>query len=134
MFLAAGPRDECLGVCYLGYMDSKPRTVRARELRRDQTDVERRLWGMLCNRQLGGYKFRRQVPIDRFFADFACVEAKLIVELDGGQHGERQDYDAQRTEVLEARGWRVIRFWNHQLSEGDSVRDMILSELKLASH
>ena len=87
---------------------------------------------MICNRQLGGYKFRRQLPIDRYFADFACVEAKLIVELDGGQHGERQNYDAERTKVLEACGWRVIRFWNHQLSEGDSVRDMILAELTLS--
>jgi very-short-patch-repair endonuclease len=112
-------------------MDLKPRTVRARELRRDQTDAERRLWRMISNRQLGGYKFRRQVPIDRYFADFACVEARLIVELDGGQHSEQELYDAERTKVLEACGWRVIRFWNHQLSEDDSVRDMILAELKL---
>ena len=86
---------------------------------------------MLCNRQLGGYEFRRQVPIDRYFADFACVEARLIVELGGGKHGERLDYDAERTKVLEACDWRVIRFWNHQLSEDDSVRDMILAELNL---
>ena len=86
---------------------------------------------MLCSRQLAGYKFRRQLPIDRYFADFACVEARLVVELDGGQHGERQTYDAQRTKVLEACGWRVIRFWNHQLSEDDSVRAMILAELNL---
>ena len=113
-------------------MDLKPRTLRARELRRNQTDAERRLWGMLCNRQIGGFKFRRQVPIDRYFADFACVEARLIVELDGGQHGGQQEaYDAERTRVLEACGWRVVRFWNHQLLEDDSVRDIVLAELTL---
>jgi very-short-patch-repair endonuclease len=63
------------------------RTGRARDLRRDQTDVERKLWGMLRGRQLCGFKFRRQHPIGRYFADFACAEARIVVELDGGQHG-----------------------------------------------
>jgi very-short-patch-repair endonuclease len=112
-------------------MDPKPRTLRARELRRDQTDVEKRLWRMLSNRQLGGFKFRRQLPIDRYFADFACVEARLVVELDGGQHGDRVAYDEQRTRVLEGCGWRVLRFWNHQvIEETQGVLETILATLQ----
>ena len=88
---------------------------------------------MLRNRQLDGCKFRRQLPIGRYVADFACVEAKLIIELDGGQHGERTIKDAQRTEVLERFGWRVIRIWNHHLFlEPEGVLETILAELKVA--
>jgi len=86
---------------------------------------------MLRNRQLDGCKFRRQVPIDRYFADFACVEAKLVVELDGGQHAEQIAYDAERTRVIETCGWRVIRFWNHEvLLESEGVCDTILAALR----
>ncbi|MGA0601453.1 endonuclease domain-containing protein [Caulobacter sp. KR2-114] len=88
----------------------KPRTRRARALRRNSTDAEHRLWAALRNRQLGGFKFRRQVPIDRYFADFACVEARLVVEVDGGQHAAQTAYDAARTARMQALGWRVIRF------------------------
>ena len=112
-------------------MDLKPRTVRARALRRDQTDAERKLWAMLSNRQVDGFKFRRQVAIDRYFADFACVDAKLVVELDGGQHADQAEYDAERTRVLEACGWRVVRFWNHDvLLESEGVADTILAALR----
>ena len=112
-------------------MQPKPRTIRARTLRRDQTDAERKLWSMLRNRQLGGRKFRRQVPIDRYFVDFACVEAKLVVELDGGQHADQIAYDAERTQVIEMCGWRVIRFWNHDvLRESEGVADAILAALR----
>ena len=90
---------------------------RARELRGDATDVEARLWSLLRSRQLGGAKFRRQYPIDRYFADFACVEAKLVVELDGGQHADQAAYDAQRTETLRLAGWKIIRFWNTDVTE-----------------
>jgi very-short-patch-repair endonuclease len=109
------------------------RIANARRLRQEQTDAERKLWSILRGRRLDGFKFRRQVPIDRYFADFACFEAKLIVELDGSQHAERTDYDAQRTRVLDALGWRVIRFWNTPvLSETQGVIDAILAELRLA--
>jgi very-short-patch-repair endonuclease len=85
----------------------------------------------LRGRRLDGFKFRRQVPIDRFFADFACVEAKLVVELDGGQHADRLVYDAERTRVIEACGWQVIRFWNHQVQkETEGVIHTILDALK----
>ncbi|MGH7024034.1 MAG: endonuclease domain-containing protein [Caulobacteraceae bacterium] len=105
-------------------------TKRARELRAEAIEVERRLWSIPRGRRLGGVKFRRQVPIDRYFADFACVEAKLVVELDGGQHADQEAYDARRTEALEACGWKVIRFWNGDVIESlDGVADTILAEL-----
>ena len=105
----------------------------ARRLRREWTKAEARLWLSLRNRQLDGFKFRRQVPIDRYFADFACLEARLVVELDGGQHAERIDYDAARTAVLERCGFHVLRFWNDAvLSEIDGVLDEISSVLRSA--
>ena len=89
----------------------------ARRLRRNETAAERMLWERLRNRQLGGHKFRRQVPLGKFVADFACYDEKLVVEVDGGQHAECQDDDAARTRWLESRGFRVLRFWNHEVSE-----------------
>jgi very-short-patch-repair endonuclease len=112
---------------------AKPRTARARDLRATSTDAEHKLWAALRARQLGGFKFRRQVPIDRYFADFACVEAKLVVELDGGQHMARFDYDERRTSVLEACGWRVMRFWNNDVLENiEGVGLEVLAALEVA--
>ena len=105
----------------------------ARRLRSEQTDAERKLWSIVRNRKLDGFKFRRQVPIDRYFADFVCMEARLIVELDGGQHSERVEYDAERTKALEACDFQVLRFWNSQvLLASDGVANSILHELRLA--
>jgi len=86
--------------------------ARARRMRRLRTDAEARLWGALRNRGLGDWKWRRQVPIGPFIADFFCTEAGLVVELDGGQHSEQAAYDARRTRYLQQRGLRVMRFWN----------------------
>jgi very-short-patch-repair endonuclease len=86
--------------------------ARARELRRADTDAEARLWNALRGRRLGGWKWKRQVPWGPFFLDFLCVEAGLVVELDGGQHSEQADYDARRTTYLERSALRVLRFWN----------------------
>ena len=111
-----------------------PRIARARRLRRDQTDPERKLWSLLRGRQLVDVKFRRQCPIDRYVADFACMEARLIVELDGGQHADRAAYDAERTRVLELLGWRVVRFWNHEVIQNErGVMEAILLEIRLAT-
>ena len=108
------------------------RTGRARDLRQYQTDVERKLWSLLRGRQLGGFKFRRQHPIERYFADFACVEARIVVELDGGQHGVRVDYDADRTRELARCGWQVVRFWNHEVIENPiGVTETILLALNV---
>jgi very-short-patch-repair endonuclease len=107
--------------------------ARARELRTTAPEAERILWHRLRNRQLCGFKFRRQMPIQGYFADFACVEAKLIVELDGGQHADQIEYDARRTEMIELAGYRVLRFWNSAvMTELNEVLDLIARELQLA--
>ena len=91
-------------------------TLRARALRRTQTVEEKTLWLALRNRFLN-VKFRRQWPMGGYVVDFVCFEAKLIVELDGSQHAEEaaRDYDAVRTEFLEAGGFTVLRFWNNEV-------------------
>lgn len=99
-------------------------------MRRDSTDAERRLWYALRNRQLAGWKFRRQVPVGPYIADFLCFEAKLIVEVDAGQHS-RSAKDESRTRYLETKGYRVIRFWNHEvLREREGVLDAIWRTLE----
>ena len=104
-------------------------TNKARVLRKNQTDVERLLWKHLRNRQLYGYKFRRQLPIEPFIADFACLELKLVIELDGGQHANQINYDNQRSLLLEQRGFKVIRFWNNEVIENTAG---VLEALHLA--
>jgi very-short-patch-repair endonuclease len=102
----------------------------ARRLRRDQTDAERMLWFRLRDRRLEGWKFRRQAPVDRFVVDFICADAKLVVELDGGQHAVRPEKDAQRTAILESIGYLVLRFWNNDvLANTDGVVETILHTL-----
>ena len=103
----------------------------ARRLRRDQTDVERKLWFRLRDRRLDGWKFRRQVTIGPYIADFCCESARLIIELDGGQHAERSAADAKRTTALEAQGYLVLRFWNNDVLQNmDGVLESILETLK----
>jgi very-short-patch-repair endonuclease len=98
----------------------------ARRLRRDRTVAEDRLWKYLSNRQLDGAKFRFQSPVGPYVADFLCVEVKLIIELDGGQHGEQIDKDAARTKVLEAAGYTILRFWNNDvLANTEGVLEVI---------
>ena len=103
---------------------------RARGMRRDATDAERRVWAMLRNRQIERMKFRRQVPLGAYIADFACFDPKIIVECDGGQHAG-SGYDAARDAWFRAQGFRVLRFWNADvLSEPDGVADAILAALR----
>ena len=90
-------------------------TERARELRSNMTDAERLLWRALRNKQINAHRFRRQHPIGPYIADFACIEAKLVIELDGGQHQTQETYDGQRSEFLRAQGWRELRFWNNEV-------------------
>jgi very-short-patch-repair endonuclease len=102
----------------------------ARELRNHTTDAEQRIWRHLRGRQLEGFRFRRQVPIAGYVADFVCPQAKLIVELDGGQHQAQAQYDAVRTAALERLGYRVLRYWNDDaLLRTESVLDDIHREL-----
>jgi very-short-patch-repair endonuclease len=87
-------------------------------MRREMTQAELKLWGILRNRALVGVKFRRQVPIGNSIADFCCLEHRLIVELDGSQHGDQEAADAFRSQFLAAEGFRVLRFWNEQVAKG----------------
>ena len=108
----------------------RPRTNRARKLRRDATEAERILWRALRAAALP-VKVRRQHPIGRHVADFAVPARKLVVEIDGGQHASAAAQDAARTRALEARGWRVIRFWNSDvMSNLDGVLETIAAELR----
>ncbi len=104
---------------------------RARRLRTEMTDAEVRLWIQLRRRQIDGYRFRRQVPIGPYVVDFACLNARLVIEVDGGQHTEAVERDDRRTVWLESRGFRVLRFWNTdvlQRTEGvlESIRATLL--------
>ncbi len=101
-----------------------------RSLRNGPTDAERRLWQYLRNRQLAGCKFRRQHPFGDYVLEFVCLERKVIVELDGGQHAGQTAYDARRTAFLENAGFTVLRFWNNEVFESiEGVIEVILVAL-----
>jgi very-short-patch-repair endonuclease len=94
------------------------------------TDAERKLWSILRNRQMDGLKFRRQHPFDNYILDFVCLEKMIVVEVDGGQHQERQVEDSVRTALLENAGFRVLRFWNHEvLQQPEAVSERIWQEV-----
>ena len=102
----------------------------ARKLRRNSTDAERKLWHYLRNRNLAGFKFRRQHPLPPYIVDLVCLESRVIVELDGGQHIEQMAKDERRTILLESSGFRVIRFWNDDvLKRTEFVLEEILRAL-----
>jgi very-short-patch-repair endonuclease len=102
----------------------------ARELRREQTDAERRLWNVLRDRQVLNLKFRRQHPIGNYIADFCCLEKGLIIELDGSQHVEQAAYDAERTKWLNSQGFQVLRFWNDDVLLGiDGIVERIRNSI-----
>jgi very-short-patch-repair endonuclease len=108
------------------------RTALARNLRRSSTEAERKLWSKLRDRQLDGLKFKRQAPIGKFTVDFACLEHHLAIELDGDQHAvdDARRRDADRTTQLEAMGYVVLRFWNHEVVTNlDGIMTMILDQL-----
>jgi very-short-patch-repair endonuclease len=105
--------------------------ARARALRKNLTNAERLLWRSLRQFKQAGVHFRKQVPIGQYIADFACHRAKIVVELDGSQHGldKAVEYDAERSAFLESRGYRVLRFWNDEvLVNLPIVTDFILAE------
>jgi len=112
--------------------DKKTQTELARRLRRQLTDAERALWARLRNGQLQDVKFRRQQPIGPYIVDFVSLERRLILEIDGGQHNERKGRreDRERTEWLQAKGYRVLRFWNNDvLMNMEGVLERILEAL-----
>ncbi len=103
---------------------------RARELRNHPTEAEYRMWSFLRGKQFGGVKFRRQAPIGPYIVDFVAFEFRLIIELDGSQHGNQVEYDQQRTAWLESRRFRVLRFWNQDVfQETESVLEVITRTL-----
>ena len=103
---------------------SNPKTrTHAIELRKELTPAERKLWTIIRNDQLG-VNFRRQHAIGNFIPDFVCIEKKLIIELDGSQHLEQEEYDKERTQYLESQGYKVIRFWNNDVI--NSIEGVIL--------
>jgi very-short-patch-repair endonuclease len=108
---------------------------RARSLRRDMTPQEAILWGRLRNRRLDGFKFRQQMWLCGFIADFACIEGMLIVEADGSQHGDDAEYDARRAAAFVRAGYRTIRFWNNEITRDlDGVLTAIRAALPSPSH
>src|SRR3979490_2877351 len=108
-FMFLSPLGERLGEGCL--RQGEDTTRRARELRRDNSRAERKVWQLLRDRRLTGVKFHRQHPIGPYFADFACISRKLVIEIDGDHHAFQVEADVRRTTAMEREGWRVLRFW-----------------------
>jgi very-short-patch-repair endonuclease len=104
-------------------------TARAWELRRDGSRAERICWELLRGRRLHGFKFRRQHPIGPYFADFACISLKIVIEIDGDHHAFQVDADNRRTAAMERDGWRVLRFWANQVVDN---REGVWAEIEQA--
>lgn len=104
--------------------------LHARALRKNPTDAERALWNGLRFWQVGGYKFRRQQPIGDYIVDFVCLEKKIVIEVDGGQHAEQEEYDGVRDAWLRGKGYSVLRFWNNDVLHNlDGVKETISQAL-----
>ncbi len=105
--------------------------TKARYLRKNLTEQERKLWNIIRNKQFYGYKFLRQYPIEPYIVDFVCREKKIIIEIDGGQHNEPEgiEYDKKRSLFLSSRGFKVIRFWNNEIDNNiEGVYQILLKE------
>jgi very-short-patch-repair endonuclease len=114
----------------MAYEPTLPRDT-ARRLRANATEAEQKLWARLRKRQLYGFQFRRQYSIGPFFVDLVCLEARLIVEVDGSQHADRKEQDQSRSEFLRANGFRVLRFWNFEVtSDVDSAVERVAEVLR----
>ena len=107
--------------------------IKARQLRNNTTPQEKKLWFYLRNNQINNYRFRRQYPIGKYIVDFVCRSKNLIIEIDGGQHNDKIniEYDKERTQYLQSRGFNVIRFWNNEIDENiEEVYNKIVQYLK----
>ena len=108
---------------------------RARRLRREMTPQENILWTYLRARRLNGAKFRKQMWLAGYIADFACPEARLVVEADGSQHADRLGYDNARSAAFARLGWRTLRFWNNEITDNlEAVLTVIANALPSPSH
>ena len=117
-------------------MNRETRTERSRDLRQRQTYAENKLWQAIRGGRLDDLKFRRQHPISRYFADFACEKARLVIELDGGVHedDDQASYDLIRQREIESLGWFVLRFLNDEVvKELPKVLDVVKAQARLAS-
>jgi len=104
---------------------------RSRDLRKNLTDAEQKLWQKLRMKQINGNKFRRQFVLGNYIVDFICLNKRLIIEVDGGQHMDNVSYDLKRDEWLKKQNFKVLRFWNNQvLNEIDSVLEVIVKNLE----
>jgi len=105
-------------------------STRARQLRSNPTEAEKRLWSKLRLKQIGGHRFRRQAAIGPYIVDFICLARRLIIEVDGGQHDSRATQDDARTAWLERERFRVLRFWNNEvLGNIEGVYEVIVAHL-----
>ncbi len=105
----------------------------AKRLRKQSTPMEIKLWQILRSRRFEDLKFRRQCPIGNYIVDFICIEKKLIIEIDGGQHNdpEQRAYDEKRTAYLNQLGYKVVRFWNNEIAlQFDAVMDQLFDYMK----
>ena len=107
-------------------------TSKARELRKNLTEAEQALWKHLRMRQVFGHKYHRQQPIGRYIVDFVSFERRVIIELASGQHSQQMVYDSKRTTWLEAKGYRVLRFWNNQVMEDIEAVKVVISTALVA--
>ncbi|HXV82037.1 MAG TPA: DUF559 domain-containing protein [Candidatus Binatia bacterium] len=108
-----------------------PIRKRARELRKNPTDAERVLWSQLRFWQIAGCKFRRQQPLGRYIVDFVCLEKRLVIEVDGGQHAKQATLDAERDKWLRDEGFVVLRFWNNDVLKNiDAVKEQVYKTLE----
>jgi very-short-patch-repair endonuclease len=109
----------------------EPNTLESASAAAKPNDVERALWQRLRFWQLDGYKFRRQQPLGNYIVDFVCLQKRLIIELDGGQHAQEVNHDAEREAWLHAQGFVILRFWNNDvLKNSDGVMEMIVKGLQ----
>ena len=110
--------------------DYRKRLPNARKLRQESTDAEQKFWYQVKDRRLEGHKFRRQVGVGHYIVDFLCLDKRLVIELDGGQHDENRAKDEQRSRYIESQGFRVIRFWNNEVLQNMSgVLETVLAHL-----
>ena len=112
----------------------KENLEKAKELRKNMTPQERKLWNILRNHQFYGYEIRRQYPIDKYIVDFICRNKKIIIEIDGGQHNEKEalEYDEKRSADLGKLGYKVIRFWNNDIDKNlDGVYKILQKEFEI---
>ncbi|MBL4852620.1 MAG: DUF559 domain-containing protein [Robiginitomaculum sp.] len=105
----------------------------AKDLRKNMTEAEHKLWSHIRRKLLDGYRFRRQHPVGPFIVDFICIAEKLIIEVDGATHGDDAEiaYDERRTKFLETHGWKIVRYGNEEIYKSiDDVLDDIYAHLK----